>query len=194
MKSWRRRVADWSEWAAWLRVRLHFPLALGYLWLAEPAPRSLLAGGVLMLAGLLVRGWAAGHLRKHEGVTVTGPYARVRHPLYLGTAFLLAGLAVAADSILLAFPIPIYFAAFFIPTLLREERFQLAGKPDFYALYRALVPALVPRLRPVRFQQKVVDGARRFEFSRYHHNREWQAAVAAVALLLLLYGKIVFDL
>ena len=187
------RVGDWSDRAAWLRVRLHLPLALGYLWFAQPTVQSLMVASALMVLGLLIRGWAAGHLQKYEGITVTGPYAWVRHPLYLGTAVLLAALALAARNVWLAGLIAVYFVAFFIPTFRREERFQLAESGDFYELYRAVVPALIPGLRPRRFRQAAAGGLPKFSFKTYLRNREWQASGAAAAMLGLLYAKIVWQ-
>ena len=186
---------NWSDRAAWLRVRLHLPLAIAYLWFAQPTLNRWVDVAGLVLSGLLFRGWAAGHLQKYEGVTVTGPYAYLRHPLYVGTAFLLAGLAVASGLWWIAGLIAVYFAAFFIPTLRREERFQIADHPDFYALYRALVPPLFPRLRlrPLVFRQAAAAGAPRFSFKLYLHNREWQATVGAAAILGLLYAKMVWE-
>src|SRR5437660_9507500 len=40
------------------------------------------AGSLLVFAGLLVRTWAAGTLRKQRELATTGAYAFVRHPLY----------------------------------------------------------------------------------------------------------------
>ncbi len=186
-------MGDWSDRAAWLRVRLQPPLALGYLWFAQPTEGSLTVAAVLMVTGLLIRGWAAGHLRKYQGITVTGPYAWVRHPLYLGTAVLLAALAVAARNNWLAGVIALYFVAFFVPTFRREERFQLAEANDFYELYRAVVPALIPGLRPRRFRQAAAGEPRNFSFKTYLHNREWQATVAGAAMMGLLFAKMVWQ-
>ena len=191
MVCWRIPVGDWSDRAAWLRVRLQLPLALGYLWFAQPTVQSLVVTATLIVLGLLIRGWAAGHLKKYQGITVTGPYAWVRHPLYLGTAVLLVALAVAARNPWLAGLIAVYFIAFFVPTFRREERFQLAESNDFYEFYRAVVPALIPGLRPRRFRQAAAGGSPKFSFGTYLHNKEWRASVAAAAMLGLLYAKIV---
>lgn len=177
------------DWAAWLRVRLHFPLALVYLVLARPTPNLLVSGLGIVLVGLLVRAWAAGHLRKESGVTVSGPYAHVRHPLYLGTILILAGLTVAAGSGWVAALVAAYFVFFYLPVLRREEHERSQGVPDFYELYRALVPALIPRLSPARFRQPAAESHRRFAFRQYRVNREWQAAVGCAVLFLLLLAR-----
>ena len=177
------------DWAAGRRVRLHFPLALIYLVLARPTPNLLVSGLGIVLVGLLVRAWAAGHLHKESGVTVSGPYAHVRHPLYLGTILILAGLTAAAGSGWVAALVAAYFVFFYLPVLRREEQERLRGVPDLYELYCALVPALIPRLSPARFRQPAAEFNRRFAFRQYRVNREWQAAVGCSVLFLLLLAR-----
>ena len=47
----------------------------------------------LALVSMWVRFWAAGHLVKNKVLTVTGPYAYVKNPLYIGTFFGMVGFA-----------------------------------------------------------------------------------------------------
>src|SRR6478609_1801024 len=46
-------------------------------------------GELLILCGLLIRAWAAGTLKKQKQLATTGPYALVRHPLYLGSVLMM---------------------------------------------------------------------------------------------------------
>lgn len=54
------------------------------------------AGVVLLLASIWIRMWAAGHLVKNKVLTITGPYAYVKNPLYIGTFAGMIGFAVIA--------------------------------------------------------------------------------------------------
>lgn len=54
------------------------------------------AGVAVLAAALWVRLWAAGHLVKNKVLTVTGPYAYVKNPLYIGTFLGMLGFAFAA--------------------------------------------------------------------------------------------------
>ena len=101
-----RRGAFFARW----RVRLGYPCAILVLSFARPTPRSILWGVPLGLLGLFVRARAAGHLHKQEILTVTGPYAYTRNPLYLGSAILTLGAAVAAHSWMSAVILCAYFA------------------------------------------------------------------------------------
>ena len=78
------------------RVSAGFLVAAGALWLAQPTWRSLAAGALAAAGGEALRVWAAGHLRKGEEITTSGPYRYLRHPLYCGSAIIGAGFAVAA--------------------------------------------------------------------------------------------------
>ena len=86
--------------ARW-RVRLGYPLAILVLVFARPTPQSILYGALVGGIGLFVRAMAAGHLHKQLVLTVTGPYAHTRNPLYLGSALL--ALAVVVVIVVLGF-------------------------------------------------------------------------------------------
>ncbi len=50
-----------------------------------------LAGLSLVVIGLFIRSWSAGMLRKSEVLSVSGPYALVRNPLYVGSFLMMFG-------------------------------------------------------------------------------------------------------
>ena len=104
-----------------LRVSLGFAFGLAALWLAQPTPRSLLFGGVVAVAGELIRLWAAGHLEKGREVTASGPYAFTRHPLYLGSSVMGIGLAIASASLIVAAVVVIYLAVTLTAAIRTEE-------------------------------------------------------------------------
>src|SRR5438445_11466272 len=85
------QVASWPQIARRIRVPLGFGFAVLYVWLAQPTALSILAGGCIALPGLVMRGIASGHVTKNEQLTMSGPYAYVRNPLYLGSLVLAAG-------------------------------------------------------------------------------------------------------
>jgi protein-S-isoprenylcysteine O-methyltransferase Ste14 len=179
-------VASGAEKFLRWRVPLHFLAALALLLLAQPQPRLLVVGAVLLAMGLMMRGWAAGHLRRDSLLTVTGPYAHLRHPLYLGSGFILMGFVIAGGNVWLGVFLVSLFVLFYVPTMRREERDRRARAPELYPAYAARVPAFWPRLRPA-------PGATvRFDFALYRHNREWRAAAGCALLLLSLWAKMVW--
>src|SRR6202030_424153 len=84
-------------WIRW-RVRVGYPVGIAAFWFARPQMKWLLGGAGIAILGLLLRGYAAGHLRKHKQLAVSGPYAFTRNPLYLGSVLLATGFSVASHS------------------------------------------------------------------------------------------------
>src|SRR3979490_3611749 len=95
------------------RVRLVYPLTIAVLYFSRPTPPSILLGTLTGVIGLWVRAYAAGYLHKQEVLTVTGPYAYTRNPLYLGSAILALGAGIATCSWISALILIVYFAVFY---------------------------------------------------------------------------------
>jgi len=167
--------------ARW-RVRLGYPLAIVVLLLARPTLQSILTGGIIGAVGLLVRASAAGHLHKQQVLTVTGPYAHTRNPLYLGSFILMIGAAVAAHSWSSALILLSYFALFYSFVMRREERELYQHHGDAFQEYARTVPLFLPRLTPAKSS---AENSRAFSVAQYRKNREYRAAVGFLLLLLI---------
>lgn len=166
------------------RVRLGYPLAVAVLWFSRPAPCSMLAGALVGTLGLLIRAYAAGYLHKQEVLTVTGPYAYTRNPLYLGSAVLAVGGAIATRSWVSAFLLLLYFAVFYSMVMRREEKELRLRHGAAFEEYARAVPLFFPRFPAARVSSGSVSS---FSLAQYKKNHEWQAAVG----LLLLLGTLV---
>lgn len=129
--------------------------ALAGLWFfARPTRQSLAAGAPLVVAGEILRLWAAGHLVKTRQLILSGPYRFTRNPFYLGRLLVLSGLGLVAwippgwNLLFLACG----WLGFFGYYLPRKERIEPARLEAIhgaaYAAYRREVPALFPRLSP----------------------------------------------
>jgi len=91
MKLSRLRKISW-------KLILVYAVVIAVIAFADRSPRkwrrwNFAAGGGLLVAAMAVRLWAAGHLVKNKVLTVTGPYAYVKNPLYIGTFLGMAGFA-----------------------------------------------------------------------------------------------------
>jgi protein-S-isoprenylcysteine O-methyltransferase Ste14 len=174
-----------SFFARW-RVRLGYPLAIVLLVLARPTPKSILIGGAVGLVGLWMRALAAGHLHKQEMLTVSGPYAHTRNPLYFGSAILTAGAALAMNSWIAAMLLLVYFAVFYSMVMRKEEgelRFHHGAAFEEYA---KAVPLFFPRVTAAKLGLGVT---RTFSSAQYKKNREFRAAIGFLLLLALLVIK-----
>jgi len=144
----------------------------------------------VVLAGLLVRAWAAGTLEKNWRLTVTGPYAFTRNPLYLGSLIIGLGAAAAAAQPWFA----VVFAAFFAwmyGAAMRVEAERLREEfGEAYARYSERVPLLLPRRAPYRVAPPDAEDA--FSLRRYCRNKEYEAALGALGGFALLVVKTVW--
>lgn len=162
-----RRLARW-------RVPLGFLSAVVVFWLARPTWTSLAWGFGVAMVGEAIRIWAAGHLEKAREVTMSGPYRLTRHPLYVGSVVMGAGVALAARSL----PVALLIAAYFLVTITiavrSEERILRERFGDTYDRYAA---------------GEAQDRARRFSVERAIRNREYRAALGLLAGFALLALK-----
>ena len=154
-----------------MRVPLGFFCAGAVLWLARPTSRSLVIGGVIAVFGEMVRIWAAGHLEKGREVTQSGPYRITRHPLYVGSAIIALGAAVASARVSAMVVIAAYMATTLASAVRHEEAGMRAAFGEEYDAYAE------SRAQPV---------ARPFSLTRAVKNKEHKsvAGLAAVAALL----------
>lgn len=167
--------------ARW-RVRLGYLLAIVALWLARPSIRSICLGALVGAAGLAIRAYAAGYLHKQQILTMTGPYARTRNPLYFGSGLLTIGAALAMNSWWVAVLLLAYFGLVYSLVMRREEmelRQQHGAAFDGYA---AEVPLFFPRFSRAGSLSPTTESG--FSWSQYRKNHEYQAAIGFVLLLV----------
>ena len=165
------------------RVRLGYPLAIAVLFFSRPTPRSILLGALAGIIGLGVRAYAAGYLHKQEVLTVTGPYAYTRNPLYLGSAILALGTGIATRSWISALVLILYFAVFYSMVMKREANELRLRHGAAFEEYARTVPLFIPRLTAAKLPG---NSAGSFSFAQYKKNHEWQATVGFLFLLLVL--------
>lgn len=94
------------------------PLFIGALLLvifATPNLPGIVIGGILIILGESLRISAAGHLQKNEILTVSGPYAYVKNPLYIGTILITTGFCILANNIYLLAASTLMFCFYYIP-------------------------------------------------------------------------------
>lgn len=163
------------------RVLFGFLLLFGFVLVAQPSLRSIWIGMPVSILGLMLRAWAAGHLAKDRQLAITGPYAYIRNPLYLGTLVTAAGFLIAARSPVLAFCFAIVFVFVYLPAVQLEEEHLYEIFPE-YAGYAAGVHRFVPVLK--RQKSKA-----RFSWARYGKNEEYKALLGFLLALGWLIWK-----
>jgi protein-S-isoprenylcysteine O-methyltransferase Ste14 len=179
----------YADAVAKLRVPFGFLMVAAFLWFSEPDAASLAAGLPLSALGLALRAWAAGHLEKNLALTESGPYARVRNPLYIGTLTVAAGLALAARRWELAVLFAAVFLLVYLPVVELEEQHLRKLFPEFEA-YARRVPRLLPRLGSGRSMRSM----RSFRWAIYRRNREYEALAGFLAGAAVLLWKVLVGL
>lgn len=176
-----RQVNAAAFFARW-RVRLGYPLAALVLWLARPSPKSILAGAIIGAIGLGIRASAAGHLHKQQVLTMTGPYAYTRNPLYFGSFILLIGVAVATRSVASTLILFAYFGLFYSFVMRREEGELFQHHGQAFREYARTVPLFFPRVTPAKAS---AEHAGAFSLEQYKKNREYRAFFGFLLLLFV---------
>ena len=180
-----RPAFSWNRIARRVRVPLGFLFAAFYFWRAQPNWWSLAIGGAIAALGLFLRAMASGHVRKNEELTMTGPYAYCRNPLYLGSIIVAAGFAVAARDSWVAAGLVLLFAFIYVPVIRSEESFLRRTFADYPGYERR-----VPRLLPNTF--RLFGFASGFSASLYRQHREYNATMGAAAMLAALVMKVLW--
>ena len=164
-----------AEALARRRVAIGFACAAIALWLATPTPRSIVVGAVVASIGELLRVWAAGHLEKGREVTVSGPYRFSRHPLYVGSSIMGAGIAIASASLVVMGLTAVYLAVTLTAAIATEEKHLTEKFGHVYPEYR---------------DGRAPDAVRRFNVARAMRNREYRAVCGLALAFALLALKV----
>lgn len=178
-------MASWSQIARRIRVPSGFVFTVVYFWLARPTLKSICLGAMIAAIGLLIRTLASGHVQKNEQLTMSGPYAYVRNPLYFGSIVLGVGLAVAGSNWWIAVCLIVMFFAVYLPVIRAEEIFLQRKFPE-YEEYASRVPRLLPRSRAFG----KAKGS--FSWELYRKHREYNAVLGTAAIMAVLAAKLVW--
>ncbi|MEK7635207.1 MAG: isoprenylcysteine carboxylmethyltransferase family protein [Patescibacteria group bacterium] len=96
---------------------------------------------------ILSKSWQVLYKAQQEHtLAITGPYAKVRHPQYIGFVFIMFGFLLQWPTLLtvLMFPILVFM---YTRLAYREEREMQKEFGDVYKKYYEQVPAFIPRLK-----------------------------------------------
>jgi len=193
-------VLNWLRKRRTLSLRVIFPIVIAEDILNRKKPHELfppdvspmaITAVVLILAGVFLRFWARGHFERGRLFT-TGPYAIVRHPLYLGSTLIVAGVLCQLNdwtNWLVVWPV---FAIFYGAAVLYEERSLAKRFGEQWNDYCAAVPAIVPSprncLSAVRFHK--------WNWRLFKNTRELKTTLMALSIPIAieLIEDVVFEM
>jgi protein-S-isoprenylcysteine O-methyltransferase Ste14 len=156
------------------------------LWKTVPCnPLNVLDGRtaaamLLVLAGVGLRSWAAGTLRKTEVVIRSGPYQFVRNPLYIGSFLMMLGFSLLLHDWIAFWIVLGPLLALYLNKVHQEELFLTRTFPTEWNAYAAEVPRFIPRLNA----WPSLEG---FSWRQWLANDEYQGVVATLAGLVAIW-------
>ncbi len=112
-------------------------------------------GGAVALSGMLLRLWAIRHIgksartrtEKTRPLVLTGPYAALRNPLYVGNTLIAGGFAVCGSLPWYGLGLGILTFVHYHVVVLCEEDGLLERHGEEYAAFLKEVPRWFPRIR-----------------------------------------------
>ena len=177
---------------AWLPVPLVVGGVLVLLLVGNPRPWGTparcivdLLGAACLLLAEGIRVWGVGHCGRktrsasiHASLLVTsGPYAYVRHPLYVSNLLLTIGIACLTGWWWTVLACVLYWVVVYRRIIGAEEAFLRATFGPAFDAYCRTVPPLLPRLQPATLPPSST-------FRRSELRKEYQTVIAIVASVL----------
>lgn len=163
------------------------PIFIGALLLvifAKPTLFGMAIGIILIIIGEGTRIWAAGHLQKNEVLTVTGPYAYVKNPLYIGSILLTTGFCILANNIYLLAATTFMFCFHYIPYKKKVEGDRLRKIfGSRFEDYDEKVPDYIPRRTPYSNEKNP------WRFRNFIENSEGGIVLIIIAGILLILSR-----
>jgi protein-S-isoprenylcysteine O-methyltransferase Ste14 len=155
------------------------------LLIARTTPASFWYGLPLVVMGELVRVWSAGSLKKMDQLTVNGPFALCRNPLYMGSFLMTAGYLVMCYRIDVAVIGFVLYWVFHGGAIVYEEGMLRERYGQVFDNYCKAAPRLVPCLN--------LNGARGgFSWDLLSENLEYRTAISSLVVVIL-FGLIAYD-
>jgi protein-S-isoprenylcysteine O-methyltransferase Ste14 len=168
-------------------VPLGFLCAALFIVFARPRPVTLLIGFGISIAGLLIRAWASGHIRKNSALATSGPYAHTRNPLYLGSFVMGLGFTVGAGRWTLAILFGVLFLGIYLPVMRVESATMSQYFGEEFRDYSRAVPMFLPRLTAYQNNSQI-----KFDPALYLRYREYQAALGLLTAWAVLIFKMCY--
>jgi len=179
-EKWKKRFQRWFK----LRFAIVYPFGVIVMLFYHPTEEYFKMGLPIILLGLLIRVWANGCAIKMEKLTTSGPYAFVRHPLYLGTMLIAIGFVVLLRASFIGGGFIAVMAGVYYRTVKKEDKMLEDKFKDAYLDYKKKVPAILPTIFPYRQGEKW-----QFSVKRLVRNHEYKLFFWILILVVVCYLK-----
>jgi protein-S-isoprenylcysteine O-methyltransferase Ste14 len=179
------------------RGYMPIPFLLAMIVFAQPTNVTMLVGFVIAALGEFTRFWGvayAGSLTRVTGsvgapeVIVSGPFAHVRNPLYVGNIMTYVGIGVMSNALFpwLVIGAFVWFIFQYVLIVQLEEEFLEGHFGEPYLVFKRNVPRFLPRVSPYRGEAQAHQPPRWGEAVR-SERRTFQALALVMAILVALW-------
>lgn len=190
-------LSDYRQSLFQYRSYTPIPFLIVMVLFATPTPSTIAGGFVLSLMGESLRFWGvayAGSLTRVTGnvgapeVVISGPFAFLRNPLYVGNIFLYCGVGVAANALTpwLVIVALVYFIVQYWLIVSLEEEFLEKEFGAVYLEFKRNVPRFFPRLQPYHHEHQQSQKPDWREAVR-SERRTFQAILLVYIILILIW-------
>jgi len=165
-----------------LRLWVAYPFIFLYFALGLRTGFRLIPGILLVFAGMFVRVWASGLIKKRRKLTVSGPYSYTRNPLYLGSFLAGIGFCLFVNNILLTVAFVLVFYILYAGTIKEEEILLTTLFSQDYLDYKNAVPVFLPGFKRYHSTENSV-----YSLTQVYINGEIIRVMACALLIWLVY-------
>jgi len=181
-EKWKKQLARWFK----LRFAILYPLGIWAGIVGYSTDESIMRSIWIILLGLGIRAWANCYAIKMEKLTTSGPYAHVRHPLYLGTFLVMIGFLLMLnvnwiESLLL---VAVVIGVIYKITIQKEEEMLINKFGNDYLEYKKHVPAFFPTFFPFKGGEKWGPSLK-----RYLKSQEYKLFIWMIVLVIIFHLK-----
>lgn len=173
------------------------PFLIVMVMFQKATPESIIGGFIVALCGELIRLWGvsiAGSETRTTGrvggtyLIVTGPFAYVKNPLYLGNIMLYMGIGIMSWALFpyLQIAALLFFYLQYHVIIGEEEEFLREKFGEEYENYYKAVPRLIPRLTPYK-TEGVEQPPFKLHMGLRSERRTLQAFSAVTLIIIVLY-------
>jgi len=163
---------------------------------AKPNLYSMIIGFIIAIFGEIIRFWGVCYIGSESRTTgkvggtkllVSGPFAYVRNPLYVGNILIYMGIGVMSNALfpyllIIAF---IFFIFQYYFIIVEEEEYLKNEFKDDYIEYYNSVRRFIPKLRPYKKSSDKIN----FQFSRgiSSERRTLQGFSISILILIIIW-------
>jgi len=179
---WKKRFKRWFR----LRFAILYPLGIWAVIFGHSTDESIMRSIWFILLGLGIRSWANCYAIKMGKLTTSGPYAYVRHPLYLGSFLIMGGFLIMVNInwiVILIFAM-VVLGVVYKMTVVKEEEMLIDKFGNGYLEYKQSVPAFFPVFFPFKGGEKW--GPR---VERYLRSQEYKLFIWVIVLVIVFHLK-----